>query len=567
MSHCPPLDRDALSREAIEPTRATVAARPTKGPVRTFKSWGDSAVAPVLSMMVVVVLAVLCITLTRSVGLVAALWVAGGVAAAAWLRFSRSREQDLMFGLCSAVAFLTANLMVGNPQIVSLSFTIANMLEVVCLVWLGRTFVPHQQVNSVRGQFGYLVAAGLAPIPSAIFIVSVLSLLGQAQYQALSIMIWWSSHAIGFAVVGGFLLSLKPAFADILRRPARLLEAAGLLLLLLATCYLIFFRLGLDSAFLILPVLALTAVRFRVAGVCLALLLVVGFAVVGTLHGHGSNFGGLQDPSAKVAVTLILLTLGCLPVSLLAALLNDNERLARKERLARDKAERASEAKSRLLANVAHEIKSPITGVIGLAQLWKEGRVPASGNGRDDMADMLLKTARQIESLSNDLLDMARAEAGMIRVEPRQMDARILLEDVASALSLRADASALDIRIEAPPTLPVMADPQRLGQIMTNLAVNAVKYGASGGSVILQGVVERDRVRLSVIDAGPGLSPEKQAELFEPFNRLGMERSTIEGHGIGLAVARRLVELQNGAIGVESAPGEGAEFWVELPAA
>ena len=103
--------------------------------------------------------------------------------------------------------------------------------------------------------------------------------------------------------------------------------------------------------------------------------------------------------------------------------------------------------------------------------------------------------------------------------------------------------------------------------MINNLATNAVKYGGSGGVVIFRVSRVSGGIRIEVTDRGPGLSVEKQAQLFEPFNRLGLERSTVEGHGIGLAIAKRLVELQGGSIGVESEPGQGATFWVELPAA
>ena len=232
------------------------------------------------------------------------------------------------------------------------------------------------------------------------------------------------------------------------------------------------------------------------------------------------------------------------------------------------RAERASEAKSRLLANVAHEIKSPVAGIIGIGDLWKNGQLGAVTPQQAEMADMLVRTAREVEALAHDLLDVARAEAGAIKVDVRPTDVAGLLEDTRRAALLRPEAQDLTIEVEADgEALTVLADSQRLAQVIGNMTSNALKYGASGGRVILRAARSGDCVRIEVVDFGPGLSAEKQAQLFEPFNRLGLERSSIEGHGVGLALAKRLVELQHGTIGVVSEPGKGAAFWVQMPKA
>jgi signal transduction histidine kinase len=144
-----------------------------------------------------------------------------------------------------------------------------------------------------------------------------------------------------------------------------------------------------------------------------------------------------------------------------------------------------------------------------------------------------------------------------------------VVEDVRQAMSVKPEAAGLKWTVDAPAggKLVAVADSVRLGQVLTNLVTNAVKYGRSGGVVILR--LSRplpDVARIEVTDRGPGIAAEKQSELFEPFNRLGMEKTTVEGHGIGLALARRLAELQNGHLGFESKPGDGARFWIDLKA-
>ena len=184
------------------------------------------------------------------------------------------------------------------------------------------------------------------------------------------------------------------------------------------------------------------------------------------------------------------------------------------------------------------------------------------------MGELMVKTARQVEALAHDLLDVARAESGAVKVELRPTDVAGLLEDVRRSTLLRPEVAGMRVELDCEGDgLVAMADSQRLVQVLGNLATNAAKYASGGGVIRFRALRVYDAVRIEVIDKGPGLSAEKQAQLFEPFNRLGLERSAIEGHGIGLALAKRMTELQGGSIGVVSEPGEGATFWIELPLA
>lgn len=559
MSLTPTLDT------APAPSRVEVARKAAAG-TQTGGVFAQPLV-PLLTAVGVAALVVISVSYARSAGLVAALWGAGGLASVVWLRTSRGLAYDVCFGGLVMVAFLSGNLLVGNPPLIAGMFTIANMIDVICTVTLARRFAPTLNVSSMEGAGRFLLSAAvIAPIPAAVFAGVMLEMMTGARLLD-SLQTWWFGHALGVAVIGSFGLAITRRHLAMLKKPWRIAEAVVLFTLLTGGGLVIMTRAGLPMSFALLPLLLIIAVRFRVLGVTAALVIVSIISVGGAMAGLGP-YASLIDGPGRALMAQLLVLFGYLPVLLVAALLEERDRLADRARAGQLRAERASEAKSRLLANVAHEIKSPVGGVIGIGELWKSGQLGPVTETQAEMAEMLVKTARQVEALTHDLLDVARAESGAVKLDLRPTDVPGILEDVRRSMALRPDAEGMNLEVLCEGDgLVALADSQRLVQVIGNLASNAVKYGASGGSVTFRARRVFDGVRIEVIDRGPGLSPEKQAQLFEPFNRLGLERSAVEGHGIGLALAKRLTELQGGTIGVSSKPGEGATFWVELPTA
>jgi len=564
-----------LMSRALDPSEPVTASGAAAKPraelpvaVNSAMAFFREPLAPIFTAVAVLVLVVLAIQFARTAGLVAALWGAGGLATAVWLRNARGPLYDLCFGGLLATGIAAGELLAGNTYGLTVLFTVTNMVEITTAVLLARRFAPTLNLATVDGACRFLLAAAVvAPLPAAALTAGALYLINGADpFEGFQT--WWFGHALSIAVIGSFGLSLTRRHLVALRHPVRATEAAVLLALLVAVCVGVFFLSEVQIGFVVIPVLILFAARFRVLGVSTALVIVAITAVGGAMVGRGPFVHAGPDLADQALLAQLMVLLGCLPILLVASLLEERDRLSDRAKAGQVRAEQASEAKSRLLANVAHEIKSPVGGVIGIGELWKTGQLGAITPTQAEMAEMLVKTARQVEALAHDLLDVARAESGAVKVELRPTDVPGVLEDVRRSTALRPEAAGIRLHVVSEGDgLIALADSQRLTQVIANLASNAVKYGGSGGLVVFRASRIYDGVRIEVIDRGPGLSVEKQAQLFEPFNRLGLERSTVEGHGIGLALAKRLVELQGGTIGVVSTPGEGAAFWVELPAA
>lgn len=553
--------------EPLEPAPGVIPPAASRGRESTRPTSGiGQPLAPIFTAMAVMVLVVLALSFARSAGVVAALWGAGGLAVAVWLRTSRGPLYDLSFGALIAMGIAAGELLAGNSTRLTVMFTVANMLEIYVCVLLARRFAPTLNLASVQGACRFLVSAAvLGPLPAALFAGGMLWWMNGADFLD-SVQTWWFGHALGVAVLSSFGLALTKREIVRFRAPARAIEAVVLLGLLTALCIVVISQ-QLPIGFVTMPLLLLIAVRLRMLGVTAALVIVSLLVVGGSMRGMGP-YGAAFDGPDRAMMAQLLILFGYMPIMLVAALLEERDRLSDRAKAGQVRAERASEAKSRLLANVAHEIKSPVGGVIGIGELWKTGQLGPITPTQGEMAEMLVKTARQVEALAHDLLDVARAESGAVKVELRPTDVPGVLEDVKRAVALRPESEGVRLEVLSEGDgLVALADSQRLTQVISNLASNAVKYGGAGGVVTFRASKIHDGVRIEVCDRGPGLSPEKQAQLFEPFNRLGLERSTVEGHGIGLALAKRLVELQGGSIGVTSTPGEGAVFWVEMPAA
>jgi signal transduction histidine kinase len=224
---------------------------------------------------------------------------------------------------------------------------------------------------------------------------------------------------------------------------------------------------------------------------------------------------------------------------------------------------RARDARRQMTADIAHELRTPLSVILGHAEALSDGVLPPI----PETLDIIYDEAQRLTRLVDDLRTLSLSDAGELALYPDLLHPAEILDRAAVAHSAQAARRSVRLVTHVSPDAgEIEADPDRVAQIVDNLVTNALRFSPEGGTVEIEAVPDGNAVRFSIRDRGPGIAPSEQALIFDRFHRTDLARNReAGGTGLGLAIARQLVQLHGGCIGVESTPGEGATFWFTLP--
>jgi PAS domain S-box-containing protein len=246
--------------------------------------------------------------------------------------------------------------------------------------------------------------------------------------------------------------------------------------------------------------------------------------------------------------------------------ITEHLRLADAER-AREAAEASNRAKSDFLSRMSHELRTPLNAMLGFAQLLELDQKHPLAASQRPWVSQIQHAGWHLLEMINDVLDLSRIESGNLRLSMEALDLHALLGSTITMVEADAKRRRIEIsHVLGEGANVLRGDATRVKQILTNLLTNAVKYNNDGGRIHVASRLVEEAIEVTVTDTGLGMTTEQMAELFQPFNRLGRERSQQEGTGIGLVISQRLAELMGGSLRARSVPGEGSSFILSLPA-
>ncbi|HET7085765.1 MAG TPA: ATP-binding protein [Rhizomicrobium sp.] len=491
---------------------------------------------------------------------IAIIWPADAFALCLILRYAQGwRERAAMLAVIFTVD-LFVNRLAGANAVLTLGYSLVDTLELaLCLVLVG----PMRALRFKDGRALLLFSLKVVILPPFLggLAAMLVTLAGHGGNAVAGGRNWFFADVLGFCIVFPIGMAISWRQIQKLKLPQRLPLALFTVFLLVTMTVLVFPLHRYPLQFLILPAALVMTSQFRVLGAGAAMIIIAAIVLTEPVPKLAI------DPVTRIQYLQLFLAVCGIVCVRAATLLNQRDlHQAIIERRHR-RAVRASRFKSQLLAHVSHEVRSPLSAIIGFSSMLESGSMPA---GRaPEFAAVIGHNGELLQRLHDDLLDLSRAEAGVLSIEPRRVAVGSTLRTCVGAIRMDATLGGKDVLIEeVEDALAVTADPVRLAQILNNLIANAFKYGDNFSPIRVRARALEDGFgRIEIVNAGPGIPVSERQAVFLPFRRSAEVGRRVPGAGLGLSIAKLLVEAQGGRIDFESVPGRQTRFWIDLPLA